>query len=439
MINFNVNPDTSPTGEGWAGMGLMWDDTESEDQSVEFTVDGPIMKCMEITYNSSAPYFVDCPTCPLNDTPSILGSRLQTVVREICVYKDIPAVFENFNMLGVYPSGQPPVDHTIVQSAYPTVPLQIYNLDTFFWDNFGLDGEGSGITSDRAVWQDSFGIWYNLSSDFDYHLDLRDTVSSDAYISDFWTSFRDIFAQMPDSTDLEPESDLLDFETIVACTPENYETAFIDNHGSMRYYASSWIQSGTSANCEGTTDHNKVFGETCGSGTDRGKVEMSLGIQRTGSHLLKFSTVEEMNEVGGAPDVVLKNSMGGEARVVEPFKCDITNNVLSCVMDKDEKDIELNLDRQGYVINCMVDQDNYQELNTRYFNPYIMPMSWEVQFDILVNPYIDQPVPIFVEERLGSLAATTCGDWICQENERCYTCPADCPPVSVQFEPEVNN
>ncbi len=439
ISNLTVVPDTSPNGTGWVGKGIMWDDTESENQEVEFTVDGPLKKCMSIRYNSSAPYFVDCSVYLLDQSecPSVPGSRYQTVEREICVYKDIPALFENFHLLDTYPSNQPPVEHTIFQSAYPATPLTVYSSGLSA-GSYSTDGDSGQVSGDGAVWANLFGVFYNVSSKFSYSLDIRPTVVSDAYLSDLWTSHREIYSQLPDSLDMLPSDDyILDYETISFCTPDRYrcESAGINNNGSMQYYASTWLHSGTTSNCEGYSEgYENVFGTTCGTGMERGELEISLGIQRTGSHLLRFSTVEEEADID-SPDITLRNSMGGEARLVEPFTCGISNNDFSCVMDKDEKDIMLNLDRQGYVINCMVDSGSYKHLNTRYFNPYMMPMSWEVQFDIIVNPYIRQPVPIYVEERQSSLAATTCGDWICQDNERCYTCPADCPPVDVQFEP----
>jgi hypothetical protein len=426
-------PDTS----GWVGKGIMWDDADIDEDTMEvaITVDGPLKKCMKMSYEAYAPYVIDCVECG-DDQPSIRGKRTQAVDREICIYKDIPSIFENFYYLQIIPDEQPPVEHTIVQSVYPTT-MSIY--DGLLWDSIPSGTEGGGLVSDRILWNNQFAIIYNTSSEFSYNMDPRGTVTSDSYISDLWTSYRDIFSTIADSSTLAAGDDFLDFETIAACSADVYKCSLIDNDGSLEYYSKSWLHSGTSLNCdyEGLTNYEKVYGTTCGSGTNRGELELSFGIQRTGSHLLKFSTVEEVVEEGGYPSVKLLNSMGGEARLVDPFKCTVTGNSFNCIMTEDEKGIELNLARQGYVVNCMVDHENYRELNTRYFNPYIMPMSWDVEFEILVNPYLRQPVPIYVEERSNYLAATTCGDWICQENEHCYTCPGDCPPIETRFEPEV--
>jgi hypothetical protein len=449
------------TGRNWVSKGLLWDKVMVERGSYEnrTIIDGPVMKCMQISYWAFEVKEVEVEV----DGERLTYTKpvLQEVRRDICIYKGIPGIFETFNLESM--PGET-VTHELVQSSVGNTIISIEGEDRVGGSGYIL---GEYAFHYNQTWGQGLA-WLFASPEkiieYDFILPGVEVSLSDPYLSDLWVSQgkeEQIAIPLPDNPRLTDLDQILnyDFETIQTWamrTPRGMRGVWYGNdNGSAEFYSKYWTTSGTSLNFDLTEEYRRTFDTIPGTTGGYGELELSFGIMRTGIHLIKFITVSEEYEPapGEMPEIEIvseiyeyNDSEGlGKARLIcpgceiRPALCDVTNNEFECEIDRDEKGYPLNITRQGYVINCLLyyndRRGDYQESVMRYYHAWVHPLRWNVTFDIVVNPYARIPVPVNVTEREGQLRISLCGDWICQPGESCATCPQDCTcrPSPLQY------
>ncbi len=133
----------------------------------------------------------------------------------------------------------------------------------------------------------------------------------------------------------------------------------------------------------------------------------------------------------GISDEIEINFNGSEREATTPHyvTCSLKDGkIINCYIDKDEDGNKITLDKHGYVINCMFADDKYYASQSKYMFAYIHPLEWNINFDIIVNPYVNYPIPIKIYEGKNQLYISYCGNGICEEKagENCNNCFADC-------------
>ena len=445
----------------WASDTILWDQVDVrgyEDFNPVVTHDGPVMKCVGVNYEARDVVEVNATRLGVPVTTTHVLS--QPITREICVYKSLPVIFDSIKVENDY------INHTLMTS----VPILINELevsDGVFTDTIPNPGTdlsdqtfGNYMIYKNFAWGQYMGVYWNTTDYIDYNFVQQAEYGKDTYLSDIHIAQDHIEILLPDNQSLSniSASMNLDFETIASWDNQAPVGDWLDaenwgvSTGSMNYYSRSWLTSGSSQNCDPEdSDEDLVYGTTCDLETTDEELQITFGIMRTGAHPIDFMNVRE--STGKEPQMTIVNEMGESAREISGdalTKCDITNNYFDCILTHDEKGQEINTSLQGYVVSCIVYDDkdeigtpigvDMQDFVTRYLHPYVHPLEWDINFDIVVNPYARIPIPVKIEEKAGQIVISSCGDGICQRelDEFCYNCPMDClPPMVERFVPEM--
>jgi|GEM_PF-2799023 len=380
---------------------LLWDATKTIEGSHEFkaSVDGSIMKCAQIKYDVFDILMVQVPATTLVRREKVT----HRVVRETCMFKDNTIVLEEFK---VYVIGPYSINLSLRNSAAREFGEIMIDGNVFTHDT-QFSGKTKEITYFSPTLRKVLGFIIsreisNISVKFDNNV-FR---AANPYISNLYFSqgkrFDQDYALIPDYVKLQDVNDIniinLDFTQIRAIDLYNLE-----NNGSAIFYSFHFISSGTEKNCgldTAETEEDYVVGETCGYGLLR----ISGGLMRPGAHLVEFVAPTNLTDAAGIFPVEVRDELGSSLLDTSKYltKCNVINNRFDCQVLYDEFGRRVDISKNGYMVQCIF----YRSFGSfdlgrtfyAYYQAWIYPLEWEIKFDIIVNPFIELPIPVRIYE-----------------------------------------